>query len=155
MDIDTPLQPSGSRGRREGLSALEYHELPQPNRALPASRAYMWNPCSICTAKHTPHLKAELHRLRLTFRGRYIFNPCPPEFESQTADDTMKEAVEAQDSSISAGNSVQHHEHQDLPLGFDDPHRAALEDNPDKPEKLTLSVILSALFRAVNRHPVW
>ncbi|KAF2103653.1 MFS general substrate transporter [Rhizodiscina lignyota] len=31
-------------------------------------------------------------------------------------------------------------------LGYDDPHRAALEDNPEKAEKLTLTVALSALF---------
>jgi MFS family permease len=43
-------------------------------------------------------------------------------------------------------SGVEHHEHQALPAGYDDPHRAALEDNPPEPEKLTLSVILSALF---------
>jgi len=37
-------------------------------------------------------------------------------------------------------------EHYALPSGWDDPHKAALEDNPVEPEKLTLSVILSALF---------
>ncbi|TKA78519.1 hypothetical protein B0A55_01991 [Friedmanniomyces simplex] len=31
-------------------------------------------------------------------------------------------------------------------LGYDDPHRAALEDNPEHAEKLTWSVALSALF---------
>ena len=36
-------------------------------------------------------------------------------------------------------------EHQEF-LGYDDPHRAALEDNPDKPERLTWAVALSALF---------
>lgn len=36
-------------------------------------------------------------------------------------------------------------EHQEF-LGYDDPHRAALEDNPEHAEKLTWSVILSALF---------
>jgi hypothetical protein len=36
----------------------------------------------------------------------------------------------------------EHHEF----AGYDDPHRAALEDNPEHAEKLTLSVILSALF---------
>lgn len=35
-----------------------------------------------------------------------------------------------------------HHEF----LGYDDPHRAALEDNPEQAEKLTWSVGLSALF---------
>ncbi|KAF8847505.1 MFS general substrate transporter [Acephala macrosclerotiorum] len=37
-------------------------------------------------------------------------------------------------------------EHRDIPLGYEDPHKAALEDNPKHAEKLTLSVILSALF---------
>lgn len=36
----------------------------------------------------------------------------------------------------------EHHEH----LGYDDPHKAALEDNPEHAEKLTWSVTLSALF---------
>jgi MFS family permease len=40
----------------------------------------------------------------------------------------------------------EHHElHPSINDG-DDPHRAALEDNPSQPEKLTLPVILSALF---------
>lgn len=43
-------------------------------------------------------------------------------------------------------DEVQHHEQSELPSGYEDPHKAALEDNPDTPEKLTLSVILSALF---------
>jgi len=38
-----------------------------------------------------------------------------------------------------------HTDHQEF-LGYDDPHRAALEDNPEHAEKLTISVILSALF---------
>jgi MFS family permease len=38
-----------------------------------------------------------------------------------------------------------HREHREF-LGYDDPHKAALEDNPEKAEKLTLSVTLSALF---------
>ncbi|KAK5164808.1 uncharacterized protein LTR77_009472 [Saxophila tyrrhenica] len=36
-------------------------------------------------------------------------------------------------------------EHQEF-LGYDDPHRAALEDNPEHADKLTWSVALSALF---------
>jgi hypothetical protein len=35
---------------------------------------------------------------------------------------------------------------RELPPGWDDPHRAALEDNPEHAEKLTLSVVLSAIF---------
>lgn len=38
-----------------------------------------------------------------------------------------------------------HTEHQEF-LGYDDPHKAALEDNPEKAEKLTWAVGLSALF---------
>lgn len=37
-------------------------------------------------------------------------------------------------------------EHRELPLGYEDAHKAALEDNPERSEKLTLPVILSALF---------
>jgi len=36
-------------------------------------------------------------------------------------------------------------EHREF-LGYEDPHKAALEDNPEHAEKLTLSVVLSALF---------
>ncbi len=36
-------------------------------------------------------------------------------------------------------------EHQEFP-GYDDPHKAALEDNPAQTERLTWSVALSALF---------
>jgi hypothetical protein len=39
-----------------------------------------------------------------------------------------------------------HLEHRELPLGYEDPHKAALEDNPEHAEKLTLAVILSAVF---------
>ncbi|KAI1611798.1 fungal trichothecene efflux pump [Exophiala viscosa] len=39
-----------------------------------------------------------------------------------------------------------HREHHDVSLGYQDPHKAALEDNPKHAEKLSLSVILSALF---------
>lgn len=40
-----------------------------------------------------------------------------------------------------------HHEPgHDVPLGYQDPHKAALEDSPEHAEKLSLSVILSALF---------
>ncbi|KAK3654698.1 hypothetical protein LTR56_003971 [Elasticomyces elasticus] len=38
--------------------------------------------------------------------------------------------------------NTEHHEF----LGYEDPHRAALEDNPEHAEKLTFSVALSALF---------
>lgn len=41
---------------------------------------------------------------------------------------------------------IAHNENHEVPLGFEDPHRAALEDNPEHAEKLSLSVILSALF---------
>ncbi|KAK5061528.1 hypothetical protein LTR84_008072 [Exophiala bonariae] len=40
-----------------------------------------------------------------------------------------------------------HHEPANhVPLGYQDPHKAALEDSPEHVEKLSLSVILSALF---------
>lgn len=41
---------------------------------------------------------------------------------------------------------IAHREHVHVPAGYEDPHRAALEDNPEHAEKLTLPVILSALF---------
>lgn len=40
---------------------------------------------------------------------------------------------------------VAHQEHRDQ-LGYEDPHKATLQDNPDQAEKLTLTVVLSALF---------
>jgi hypothetical protein len=39
-----------------------------------------------------------------------------------------------------------HLEHRELPLGYEDPHKAALEDNPEEAERLTIAVILSAIF---------
>ncbi|RDL37977.1 uncharacterized protein BP5553_05410 [Venustampulla echinocandica] len=50
-----------------------------------------------------------------------------------------KQAVETE-------TNIARHESHVLPHGYDDPHRAALEDNPEHAEKLTLSVLLSALF---------
>ncbi|KIW63291.1 hypothetical protein PV04_10149 [Phialophora macrospora] len=41
---------------------------------------------------------------------------------------------------------IAHNEGKDVPAGYEDPHKAALEDNPEHAEKLSLSVILSALF---------
>lgn len=38
-----------------------------------------------------------------------------------------------------------HPQHREM-LGYDDPHKAALEDNPEHAEKLTWPVALSALF---------
>lgn len=40
---------------------------------------------------------------------------------------------------------VAHSEGKTVPAGYEDPHKAALEDNPERAE-LSLSVILSALF---------
>lgn len=37
-------------------------------------------------------------------------------------------------------------QNNNVPLGYQDPHKAALEDSPEHAEKLSLSVILSALF---------
>lgn len=41
---------------------------------------------------------------------------------------------------------VAHKEGKEVAAGYEDPHKAALEDNPERVEKLSLSVILSALF---------
>lgn len=41
---------------------------------------------------------------------------------------------------------VTHDQDHDISKSFEDPHKAALEDNPEHAEKLSLSVILSALF---------
>lgn len=38
------------------------------------------------------------------------------------------------------------HQESDIPAGYLDPHKAALEDNPEHAQKLTWPVILSALF---------
>lgn len=45
-------------------------------------------------------------------------------------------------------NEIEHtrDKEQTVPLGYEDPHRAALEDNPEHAERLSLSVMLSALF---------
>ncbi|KAF2710787.1 MFS general substrate transporter [Pleomassaria siparia CBS 279.74] len=50
------------------------------------------------------------------------------------------------DSPTDTETNIEYHEKRDLPNNWDDPHRAALEDNPETPGKLTLSVLLSALF---------
>lgn len=42
--------------------------------------------------------------------------------------------------------NVAAHDEQQLSAGYEDPHKAALEDNPEHAEKLSLSVVLSALF---------
>ncbi len=47
--------------------------------------------------------------------------------------------------SVEAATKQAHLEHQEF-LGYNDPHRAALEDNPKHAEKLTWSVGLFALF---------
>ncbi|KAE8447884.1 hypothetical protein EG329_010113 [Mollisiaceae sp. DMI_Dod_QoI] len=57
----------------------------------------------------------------------------------------MKE-TEAHKHAVEAEINMAHMEHREVPLGYEDPHKAALEDNPEHAEKLTLSVILSALF---------
>jgi MFS family permease len=54
--------------------------------------------------------------------------------------------TEAHKHAIEAEIDMAHSEHREIPLGYEDPHKAALEDNPEHAEKLTLSVILSALF---------
>ena len=49
----------------------------------------------------------------------------------QPEEGQIKEAVQA--------------EHEEF-LGYDDPHKAALEDNPEHAERLTWPVALAALF---------
>lgn len=51
-----------------------------------------------------------------------------------------------QKASMDAEVAVAHNEQQELSAGYEDPHKAALEDNPERAERLSLSVILSALF---------
>lgn len=57
----------------------------------------------------------------------------------------MKE-TEAHHHAVESEVENAHLEHRELPTGYTDPHKAALEDNPEHAEKLTLSVILSSLF---------
>ncbi|KIX03119.1 uncharacterized protein Z518_06669 [Rhinocladiella mackenziei CBS 650.93] len=57
----------------------------------------------------------------------------------------MRDTVEHK-AAVESEIDVAHQEHHDLPAGYEDPHKAALEDNPEHVEKLSLSVILSALF---------
>lgn len=54
--------------------------------------------------------------------------------------------TEAHKHAIEAEIDMAHSEHREIPLGYEDPHKAALQDNPEHAEKLTLSVLLSALF---------
>ena len=54
----------------------------------------------------------------------------------------------------STDDHIDHNNHDDhikgnMPLDFDDPHRAALEDNPERAQKLTLSTALAVLVRTV------
>lgn len=39
----------------------------------------------------------------------------------------------------------------EIPLDLDDPHRAALEDNPEKAETLTWTTLLAVLVSPINR----
>ncbi|OQU98000.1 hypothetical protein CLAIMM_03842 [Cladophialophora immunda] len=58
----------------------------------------------------------------------------------------MQETTEHK-ATMEAEIEVAHSEGHDLPTkGYEDPHKAALEDNPEHAERLSLSVILSALF---------
>ena len=56
----------------------------------------------------------------------------------------MKETPTSQDD-VAVEPKNAHREHREV-IHYDDPHKAALEDNPEKAEKLTLAVTLSALF---------
>lgn len=51
-----------------------------------------------------------------------------------------------QKQAVKADSDVSHVETIEYPMGYTDPHRVALEDNPEHVEKLTLSIALSALF---------
>ena len=62
----------------------------------------------------------------------------------------MKDDSPADHQAIEAEIEHAHLEHVQLPLGYEDPHRAALEDNPEHAEKLTVSVVLSALFLGIT-----
>jgi hypothetical protein len=44
-------------------------------------------------------------------------------------------------------SEVRHHDASDIPLDLDDPHRAAIEDNPEKAETLTWTTLLAVLVR--------
>lgn len=57
---------------------------------------------------------------------------------------TMNDTVMSQHG-VEAKTEMARVEHREF-LGYEDPHKAALEDNPEHAEKLTLSVVLSALF---------
>jgi hypothetical protein len=37
----------------------------------------------------------------------------------------------------------------EIPLDLDDPHRAALEDNPERAEKLTWTTLLAVIVRSI------
>lgn len=52
----------------------------------------------------------------------------------------------AHKAAVEAEVQLAHQEHRDVSVGYQDPHKAALEDNPEHVERLSLSVILSALF---------
>ncbi|KAF2645897.1 MFS general substrate transporter [Massarina eburnea CBS 473.64] len=54
--------------------------------------------------------------------------------------DTYKEYIETDIPTSPSG------EEKHILPGYDDPHRAALEDNPSEPQRLTVPVLLSALF---------
>jgi len=58
---------------------------------------------------------------------------------------TMNETPEHK-AAIEAEIEVAHSERKEIAAGYEDPHKAALEDRPERAEKLSLSVALSALF---------
>jgi hypothetical protein len=40
-----------------------------------------------------------------------------------------------------------------VPVDLDDPHRAALEDNPEHAEKLSVRLVLAVIVRALSTPP--
>ena len=59
--------------------------------------------------------------------------------------DTSYEVQRPKAEEAGVTHPVQHVEHTTVPLDLDDPHRAALEDNPEQAEKLTISTVLAVM----------
>ncbi|OBT63436.1 hypothetical protein VE03_07134 [Pseudogymnoascus sp. 23342-1-I1] len=55
-----------------------------------------------------------------------------------------------QNQAVEAKSDVSHLETIEYPAGYTDPHRAALDDNPEHAERLTLSVALSTFFLGIS-----
>ena len=55
--------------------------------------------------------------------------------------DTSYEEQRPKAAEAGVSQPVRHVEHSTVPLDLDDPHRAALEDNPERADKLSLSLL--------------